>query len=149
MSVKTYVAPQKLDRVHQVLGSDLCRALEWLTSTLHFDFAASGKSAKAEYSPRDYAELREAKSLVSYLKYPDPTEPVRADEMGWALKLIKESYCNKAHEAWGAVFDKAALLLGIDLALKHTIPQDLDRKISNEIQMLTRGDVPLPLAAAV
>src|SRR5438034_938132 len=94
-AIQMFVAPQQLETIHHVLGSELCRALRLLTAKL-IEMPMGKRSA----SPREYAELREAKSLISYLKYPDSTKPIRPDELAWALKKVIESYRADAHDEW-------------------------------------------------
>ncbi|MDE3016696.1 MAG: hypothetical protein KGI29_07270 [Pseudomonadota bacterium] len=139
-AAKKDIAPQQLETVQRALGGELCRALEPLTSKLDYAFIA----------PRAYAELREAKSLLSYLKYPDSTMPVSSDEMAWAIKLVAESYRADGEAESAAVLHEAARILGIDPAQPHAISADLNRKISNELR-LSGGDEPVeaPLAVAV
>jgi len=129
----TFVAPQQLFAIHGHLGSEFFRALDFLTSKL-----TEMPREKRGASPREYAELREAKSLISYMRYPDATESVRTAELAWALKLITDEYRADGHHEWAGLFEQAANLLGIDLLRDHPMPADLDRRISNELLMISR-----------
>jgi|GEM_PF-4389218 len=130
--------------VHQELGTDVCRALELLTSKL-----TDMHKGKKYASPRDYAEIREARAIISKLKYRDSTEHVRLDELAWALKHIRDAYRADTRFEWTVLFDKAAKMLGLDLDDTHAIPTDLDRRISNELRLLSRAHAAAPLAVAV
>lgn len=138
-AMQTHIAPQKLEQVQQQLGGALCRALELLTSKLHYEL---------KMPARRYAELREAKSLIACLKYSDATESVDADSLAWALALIRESYQADACPTGVVLLDLAADMLGIDMAASHPIPADLNRKIGNELQMMSRMAVASPTLAA-
>ena len=125
---QTHIPPQELAAIHRALGSNIGRATDILSN--HINMISS---------PRDYAELREARSLVSSLKYPDPLEPVRRDELAWALQRVRQSYA-----AGDSLFEKAARLLGVDLDAACPIPSDLDRRIGNELDIVSRFKAPAP-----
>jgi len=135
-----FIALQKLERVQRELGSELCRALEWLNGKLHYGFERP-RDRQGDLS-REYAELREARLLVCHLKYPDPAETVRIrlDELAWALKLARNTCQADGQNACLALFDRAAEMLGIELAQEHSLPTDLNRKINNELQMTSGVD---------
>jgi len=72
------------------------------------------------------------------MRHPDVTEPVRTDELAWALKRITDTYRTEGHYEWAVLFEQAANLLGIDLLQDHPMPDDLDRRIGNELMMISR-----------
>ncbi len=125
-AIQKYVTPQQLTHMHHLVGSDLCRAVELL-------------AGKAGLSARDCAQLREAKTLVGSLKYPDFIQPVRMDEMLWALKWFKERFSAPLSQQ-GALFDKAAQILGVNLSGPHPLPHDLERRIANEMVIVNRSE---------
>ena len=94
MTTKKWIAHQQLENVQRELGGELCRALELLTGTLHYEFDLPWR--RQGDSPRQYAELREARSVVNCLKY-GVAEPVRTDELSWALSLVRRYYSEDAH----------------------------------------------------
>jgi hypothetical protein len=134
-TAQTFVAPQRLKSVHHKMGHEWYQALELLNQ--HFAYA-SGKSA------REFAELREARTLLNQMKYPDATHPVREDELAWAMKRIRDTFPQESH-----MFEKAAELLQIDLSQGHPLPQDLGRRIGNEIALMSRFSQPQQVAQAV
>ena len=131
-AIQLLVMPKQLQKIREELGSDLCRASELLASKLRV--MPKGRSA----SPREFAELREAKSLFVSLKYPDSVEPVRLDELAWALKRIRVAYETDADPLWLPLLNRIAAALGVDLDAPHPIPVDLDRRISNELIIISR-----------
>jgi len=141
-----FIAMQQLQKVQQQMGTELCQALELLTSKLCYGFLPILRSRGA--SPREFAELREAKSLLSYLKYPDPTEYVRAEDIAWALGLVKRLYITEGYHMWLALFDQTAALLGIDLTREQPLPEDLGRRIDNELRLVVQKPKETAPAAA-
>lgn len=129
-AVQTFVVPQQLESIHQELGAAMCKALALLTSKLT-DMPLAARAA----SPREYAELREAKALISNLKYPDSTAPVRIDELAWALKRIKDNVGSSVDHEWGKLFATSERLLGIDLSDAHPMPEGLAHRIANELRL--------------
>jgi hypothetical protein len=144
-AVSIFVASQRLEMIHQAFGGELCLALAGLSSKL-----TEMPMGKRNASPREYAELREAKSLISYLRYSDSTTPVRSDDLAWALKKLAESCRADAQDARGTLFDKIAAMLEIDLSQNHAIPLELNRRISNELVLFSvrHGAGFIPMAAA-
>lgn len=143
-SVQTGRNKQDRSDVYHELGAEVCRALELLTSKIT-DMGRGKKFA----SPREYAELREARTIINSLKYPDSTEAVCMDELAWALQRIRDAYRTEARHEWTALFDRAAEMLDIDLNDSHAIPRDLDRRIRNELRILgEENSVVVSLVAA-
>jgi len=140
-----FIAPHKIDRVSRELSSELGSALDTLSGIFHYEFECP--TSRRNVSPRDYAEWREAKTLVSHLKYPDPAEPVRAEDMGWALGRVL-AYPGLTVIGWAPVLEKVAKILGIDLSRPHPIPRDLQRKINNELQLAPQGEAAMAVAVA-
>lgn len=143
-TVQDVIVPQQLASVYQELGSNICRALALLTSKL-----TEMPVSKRAKSAREFAELREAKSLIGSLKFPDSTEHVRLDELAWALSRIKTAYKADAHDEWSGLFDKAAKMLGISLHDTHPMPLGLAHRIDNELNLLGYAQDQAPLAVAV
>ena len=140
-AAKRIIAPQQLEQAHRALNGELCKAFEPLTDMLDFSFIA----------PRAYAELREAKAVLTHLKYADAAQPVAAEDIGWALKAVVESYLADGETEAASVLSRAARMLGIDLSKPHPIPADLNRKIQNELRLSGEAGEPAvqaPLVAA-
>ncbi len=128
-----YIAPQQLEQAYLELGNALGYALEVLNSKLTNEFLMpwrlKGKSS------REYAELREAKSIVSRLKYTDQTAAVSIEDMAWALGHIRDVYRADRQVAAVSLLETAAVILNINLAKPYPMPKELERKIRNELKM--------------
>jgi hypothetical protein len=146
-----FVPVQLLENVHRELNGELSPALEILNGKLRHGFK-NPQSREGDIF-REYAELREARTIVFHLKHPDRAEnaPVRLGELAWALKLARKTCETEGHIAELALFDKAADILGIELTHDHDLPNDLHRKIKNELQLLgveVQEEVPEALKVA-
>ncbi len=141
-TMQTFVAPQYLENVHREFSGELGAVLDFLRHKL-----ADMRQASA----REYAELREAKSLISSMKYAGFTDAVRADELAWALQYAREAHARQPALKSAVLIDKTAQALHIDLSVKHAMPHDLARRISNELVLLKAETVPAssPLAHVV
>jgi hypothetical protein len=138
-----FVAVRQLEDIHHELGSDFCHALEALTREI-----VETTRGTQQASPRHYAEIREVKALISYLKYPDPTEPVRLEELAWALRKITEP-APASLKPHVSIATKAAQMLGIELSHVHAIPPDLGRRIGNALLLKNGGKALSALASAL
>ena len=126
------VLSKQLEKIRSELGGDLCRASELLAAKLRA--MPKGKGA----TTRAFAELREAKALFISLKYPDAAESLTRDELVWALKRIHTAYEADADPLLSQLPGQVARMLGVDLNEDHHIPLDLDRRISNELTIISR-----------
>jgi hypothetical protein len=118
------IAPHRLEAVWRELGNDLAH-------TLAHEFMPWKKRG----NPRERAELREARGIVSCLKYPDVAAVVHLEEMAWALSRIREVYRTDAQFEGIRQLEQAAAMLGIDLKEPHMLPSEIGRKISNELKL--------------
>ena len=131
-ALQKFVTPQQLTHLHHLIGNDMCRAVDMWVS-------------KNKVSAREHAQLREAKSLVGSLKYPDFIQSVRMDEMLWALKWFQE----RLESLHSKLFDQAAQMLGASLNEAHPLPHDLERRIANELVIVSRVETAVSLKEAV
>ncbi len=127
-----WIAPHRLEAVHKELASE---------STPVLDFLRRKLADKPNSSLREYAELREARTLINIVKYAGFNALVRADEMTWALQYARDVYARES--ALGSVLfvEKAARLLGLDLKTPAPMPLDLSRRIHNELALLSKPPI--------
>lgn len=123
----TFVTPQCLETVHKELAADFSPVLDFLRLKLAEKSTAAG---------REYAELREAKYLISIMRYAGFTAMVRSDEMAWALQYARDAYARESRLTGILCIEKAAQMLALDLKTPHAIPLDLARRITNELALL-------------
>ena len=128
-----FVAPHHLESVHQAIGGELCRTLDFLR-TLLVEIGANGHP-----SAREYAQLREAKALIKHVKYTGATTLARQDEIAWALQYVRDSYGTHIPGQGCLLLEKAAVMLGIDLSAPHAMPLDLAHRIENELALRSRA----------
>ncbi len=120
------IQPKELASIYKALGADADLLTRKISHMPH---------SVRQVSPRAFAELREARALISSIKYPDSLQSIRRDELAWALKLVHES---AAVPSAARLFETAAQLLKLDLSAEHPIPRDLDRRITNELAIVSR-----------
>lgn len=128
-----FIAPQQLRSIHRALGPDFARSLEFITMRL-----IEMPRTQNGVSLREYAELREAKTLLSHLKYADESHAVRRDELAWAFRHLTQAYRANHLQNWANIFTEAAALLGFDVTQPHPMPEELERRIGEELLLLTR-----------
>jgi hypothetical protein len=131
-AAQLFVLPAQLEIIRKELGSDLCRVSELLATKLRA--MPKGKDTPS----REYAELREAKALFASLKYPDTAESLSLDDLAWALKRIHAAYEAEADPLLSQLLGRLAQMLDVDLNVGHPIPLELDRRISNELTIISR-----------
>ena len=142
--LQKYVDSHRLGVVSKQYGSELCRALEHLNSTLMSSMYARANRLSA----RDYAELREAKSMIRSLKFSDQSQAMRCDELAWAFDRIISFYHSQSSHEWDKLFAQAGQALAIDVSSHHTLPSDLSRRIGNELLLSPVHASPELLATA-
>jgi hypothetical protein len=142
----TYAASQQIQSVSQHYGKALNHIVDGVMAKLSFGhLEAEHKSA---VSPRVYAELREAKSLIRQLRFRDDAAFLRTDELAWALKTLKTACATDVFGQHMDIFDKAAAMMGVELKTQD-IPLDMHRKISNEVRLASSVYAAMPMACAV
>lgn len=130
-AIHAFVAPHHLESVHQALGGELCRTLDFLRHLLA-DMAAIPASS------REYAQLREAKAMIKLVKYAGVDTLARQDEIAWALQYVRDAYGPHIPGQGCLLLEKAAVMLGIDLSQPHPMPLDLVHRIENELALRAR-----------
>lgn len=141
-----YVAPQQLQAISNSCGTAINQTANRLLAQLASGAVMSWHSGSA--NSRTHVELREAKTLLKQLRYPDASMQVRVDEMAWALQTVKEACRTHGVAVPVEAFDKAAKTLNVDLNT-HAIPLDMQKKINNEMRMFEENAAVPELAQAV
>jgi hypothetical protein len=136
--IQMFVAPQYLEAVYREMGGAFSPVMEFLRHKL-----AEISSGARRASAREYAELREVKSLISIMKYAGFAQSVRQDEIAWALQYTRDIYAREAQASGVRLIDRAAEMLDIDLASHQPMPPDLARRIANELILLKAETLPL------
>ena len=131
------LAPHSLETVHREMSGEFTPMVAFLSRKL---------AEKMGRSAREYAELREAKALISVMKYSGFTDMVRSDEMAWALHYARDAYAREADLGCVMFIEKAAKMLDIDLKTPAPMPSDLARRITNELILLKAETLPLSQA---
>jgi hypothetical protein len=96
---------------------------------------------------RNSVELREAKTVLRQLRYPEESVALRVDEVLWALSTVKKACHEYGCADHSGIFTKMASILGIALD-GQVIPVDLQRKINNEMRMFRDAGAAMPMAQA-
>ncbi|NBO19433.1 MAG: hypothetical protein EBV03_09455 [Proteobacteria bacterium] len=128
-----FVAPQHLHSVHQAIGAELSRTLDFLRHQL-----TEIRIARSPEGDREYAQLREAKALINLVKNAGVAVLARQDEIAWALHYVRNTYSAQMSHQGCMLLEKAAVMLDIDLLQPHPMPLDMARRIENELALLSR-----------
>ena len=141
-----HAASQQIQSISQHYGKALNQIVDGVMARLAFGHVVS--EHKSAVSPRLYAELREAKSLIRQLRFRDDAAFLRVDELAWAFKTLKNACASDTFGQHMDIFDKAAAVLGVELK-SQDIPLDMHRKISNEVRFSSNVYAAVPMACAV
>lgn len=127
-----WVSPQCLETAQRALAAECTPVLEFLRRRMFEQFGAS---------LRDYAELREAKSLISIIKYPGFEDRVRAQDIAWALLYVRDAFVKSGLPAPVLFIEKATRLMELNLKAASPMPAHLAHRITNELALLNKAEV--------